>query len=127
MKDDNAIKTKSEDFAVRIVGLYKYLVEKKSEYVMSKQMLRSGTSVGANISEALCGISRKDFLSKMYIAFKECNETKYWITLLYRTDYISEKEKNSIMNDCEEMLRMLSSITKTTSGSINSKFLIYNS
>ena len=127
MKDDNAIKTKSEDFAVRIVGLYKYLVEKKAEYVMSKQMLRSGTSVGANISEALCGISRKDFLSKMYIAFKECNETKYWITLLYRTEYISEKEKVSIMNDCEELLRMLSSITKTTSGSINSLFLIYNS
>lgn len=118
MKDDNTIKTKSEDFAVRIVGLYKYLVEKKSEYVMSKQMLRSGTSVGANISEALCGISRKDFLSKMYIAFKECNETKYWITLLYRTDYISEKEKNSIMNDCEELLRMLSSITKTTSAAL---------
>ena len=114
MKDDNTIKTKSEDFAVRIVGLYKYLVEKKSEYVMSKQMLRSGTSVGANISEALCGISRKDFLSKMYIAFKECNET----TLLYRTDYISEKEKNSIMNDCEELLRMLSSITKTTSAAL---------
>ena len=118
MKDDNTIKTKSEDFAVRIVGLYKYLVEKKSEYVMSKQMLRGGTSVGANISEALCGISRKDFLSKMYIAFKECNETKYWITLLYRTDYISEKEKNSIMNDCEELLRMLSSITKTTSAAL---------
>lgn len=118
MKDDNTIKTKSEDFAVRIVGLYKYLVEKKSEYVMSKQMLRGGTSVGANISEALCGISRKDFLSKMYIAFKECNETKYWITLLYRTDYISEKEKNSIMNNCEELLRMLSSITKTTSAAL---------
>jgi four helix bundle protein len=120
MKDENAIKTKSEDFAVRIVGLYKYLVEKKAEYVMSKQMLRSGTSVGANISEVLCGISRKDFLSKMYIAFKECNETKYWITLLYRAEYISEKEKVSIMNDCEELLRLLSSITKTTSGSINS-------
>jgi four helix bundle protein len=120
MKDDNAIKTKSEDFAVRIVGLYKYLVDNKNEYVMSKQMLRSGTSVGANINEALCGISRKDFLSKMYIAFKECNETKYWITLLYRTEYISEKEKISIMNDCEELLRILSSITKTTSGSINS-------
>ena len=120
MKDDNAIKTKSEDFAVRIVGLYKYLVDNKNEYVMSKQMLRSGTSVGANINEALCGISRKDFLSKMYIAFKECNETKYWITLLYRTEYISEKEKISIMNDCEELLRIFSSITKTTSGSINS-------
>ena len=118
MKDNNIIGTKSEDFAVRIVGLYKYLVENKTEYVMSKQMLRSGTSVGANISEALCGISRKDFLSKMYIAFKECNETKYWITLLYRTDYISEKEKNSIMNDCEELLRMISSITKTTSAAL---------
>ena len=111
---------KSKSFAIRIVKLYKYLCKEKHEYVMSKQMLRSGTSVGANINEALCGISRKDFLSKMYIAFKECNETKYWITLLYRTEYISEKEKISIMNDCEELLRIFSSITKTTSGSINS-------
>ncbi|MBQ3787949.1 MAG: four helix bundle protein [Bacteroidales bacterium] len=120
MKDDNLIKVKSEDFAVRIVDLYKYLVSNKMEYVMSKQLLRSGTSIGANINEALCGISRKDFLSKMYIAFKECNETKYWITLLYRTDYITEKEKSSIMSDCEELLRMLSSITKTTSSNLNS-------
>ena len=120
MKDDNLIKVKSEDFAVRIVDLYKYLVANKMEYVMSKQLLRSGTSIGANINEALCGISRKDFLSKMYIAFKECNETKYWITLLYRTDYIKEKEKSSIMSDCEELLRMLSSITKTTSSNLNS-------
>ena len=114
MREDNLIKNKSEDFAVRIINLYKYLVKEKTEYVLSKQMLRSGTSVGANINEALCGISKKDFLSKMYIAFKECHETKYWIKLLYRTEYISEKEKDSILTDCDELLRILSSITKST-------------
>ena len=118
MRDDNVIKSKSEDFAVRIVGLYKYLIREKNEFVLSKQILRSGTSVGANINEALCAISKKDFLSKMHIAFKECNETKYWINLLYRTDYITEKEKESILTDCDELLRLLSSITKSTASNL---------
>lgn len=99
MREDNLIKNKSEDFAVRIINLYKYLVKEKTEYVLSKQMLRSGTSVGANINEALCGISKKDFLSKMYIAFKECHETKYWIKLLYRTEYIYKRKRERFNSD----------------------------
>lgn len=110
---------KSEDFAVRIVRLCQYLKEQKHEYVVSKQLLRSGTSIGANINEALSGISRKDFLSKMYIAFKECRETQFWLRLLYRTGYLDEREFNSIGADCTELLRMLSGITRTTSQSMD--------
>ena len=80
---------------------------------MSKQMLRSGTSIGANIAEAKCGSSKKDFLNKMYIAFKECSETNYWLDLLFETEYIHEKEYNSIKNDCEEINKILSSVTKS--------------
>lgn len=105
---------KSKSFAVRIVRLYKYLCLNKKEYVLSKQILRSGTSIGANIAEARCAISKKDFLSKMYIAFKECAETLYWLELLHDTDYLTEKEYVSLKNDCEEIRRMLSAITKTT-------------
>ena len=99
MKDDNIIRTKSEDFAVRIVGLYKYLVEKKTEYVMSKQLLRSGTSIGANIAESEHAQSKADFLSKLYISLKEGNETKYWLTLLYKASYLTENEHESMMKD----------------------------
>ncbi len=101
------------DFAKRIVKLYRYLVEEKKEYVLSKQLLRSGTSIGANITEAECGISRKDFLAKMYIAFKECAETQYWLELLESSEYLSEKEYQSINADCEELRKILSSITKS--------------
>ena len=90
------------------------MCNEKNEFVMSKQMLRSGTSIGANIAEAKCGSSKKDFLNKMYIAFKECSETNYWLDLLFETEYINEKEYNSIKNDCEEINKILSSITKTT-------------
>jgi four helix bundle protein len=114
MDKENTVKYKSLEFAKRIVKLYKYLCENKSEYVLSKQLLRSGTSVGANIAEAECGISRKDFLAKMYIAYKECVETVYWLELLLSGDYINEKEYQSIMVDCDELRKMLSSITKTT-------------
>ena len=88
---DSLTLDKSKDFAIRIVKLYKYLCNDKREFVMSKQLLPSGTSIGANISEALYGISRKDFLSKVYISLKECSETKYWLELLYKTEYLSEK------------------------------------
>jgi len=101
------------DFAKRIVKLYRYLVEEKKEYVLSKQLLRSGTSIGANITEAECGISRKDFLAKMYIAFKECAETQYWLELLESSEYLTEKEYQSINADCEELRKILSSITKS--------------
>ena len=85
---ENAVADKSLAFALRVIALYKYLCAEKNEYVLSKQVLRSGTSIGANIAEAQCAVSRKDFLSKLYIAFKECSETKYWLELLFRSDYI---------------------------------------
>ena len=112
---DNIIHTKSKAFAVRIIRLYKYLSETKKEYVLSKQLLRSGTSIGANVSEALCGVSKKDFLSKMNISFKECVETQYWLDLMFETDYLSKEEYDSISMDCEELRKLLSSITKSTS------------
>ncbi len=109
----NTVKFKSKKFAVRIVNLYKFLCNDKKEYVMSKQLLRCGTSIGANIAESDCAISQKDFLSKVYIAFKETNETLYWLELLYETDYLTKQEYVSVNNDCEETKKLLSSITKT--------------
>ena len=110
---ENAVADKSVAFALRVIALYKYLCDEKNEYVLSKQVLRSGTSIGANIAEAQCAISRKDFLSKMYIAFKECAETKYWLELLFRSNYIDAPQYNSIQADCAELLKLLSAITKT--------------
>ena len=120
MVNNNVIKYKSRDFAIRIVKLYKYLCEEKHEYILSKQLLRSGTSIGANINEALCGISKRDFLAKIYISYKEAAECKYWLDLLYTTEFLNEKEFMSINKDCEELLRILSSITKTTRNTLNS-------
>lgn len=120
MNISNPIKNKSKAFAIRIIKLYKYLCETKKEFILSKQLLRSGTSIGANVTEALCGISKKDFLAKMYIAFKECVETQYWLELLSETDFLSNEEYQSINNDCEELRKILSSITKTTGESLNS-------
>lgn len=105
---------KSKRFAVRIVKLYQYLREEKREYVLSKQLLRSGTSIGANVAEANCAFSERDFLSKMYIAFKECAETEYWLELMHDTELLSEKEFQSVYQDCKELKKLLSSITKTT-------------
>ena len=120
MSTNNIIKEKSRNFAIRIIRLYKYLCDEKKEFVLSKQLLRSGTSIGANVNEALCGISKKDFLAKMYIAYKETAESLYWLDLLNATDFISEKEFQSINNDCKELKNLLSSITKTTNESLNS-------
>ena len=106
-------KYKSKKFAVRIVKLYKYLCNEKSEFVLSKQLLRSGTSIGANIAESECAISEKDFLSKIYIALKECSETIYWLELLYETDYLSLSELESVKSDCIEIKKILSATTKT--------------
>lgn len=105
---------KSKKFSLRIIGLYKYLCDEKKEFVLSKQLLRSGTSIGANIAEANCSISKKDFLAKMYIAFKESSETAYWLELLYGAEYLSKTEFESINLDCIELQKILSSITKTT-------------
>lgn len=111
---DGAVKLKSKRFAIRIVKLYKYLCEEKKEYVMSKQLLRSGTSIGANIAESECAVSKKDFLNKLHVAFKECSETIYWLDLLYDTDYLLSNEYISIRSDGDELKKILSSITKTT-------------
>ena len=105
---------KSKVFALRIVKLYKYLISQQKEPVISKQLLRCGTSIGANITEAEYAISKKEFVMKMYIALKECGETLYWLDLLFDSEYITEKQYQSIKSDCEELMRMLSSITKTT-------------
>jgi len=110
----NVIEEKSFEFAVRIVKLYKYLNEEKKEYVLSKQLLRSGTSIGANVCEGLQGQSKKDFLMKMNIALKEADETKYWIRLLGRTGYLTEEEQKSIYGDCVELGKILTTIVKTT-------------
>ena len=106
-------KYKSKKFAVRIVNVYKYLCNEKSEFVLSKQLLRSGTSIGANIAESECAISEKDFLSKIYIALKECSETIYWLELLYETDYLSQSELESVKSDCIEIKKILSATTIT--------------
>ncbi|MCI5505659.1 MAG: four helix bundle protein [Prevotella sp.] len=117
---DNAIVLKSKQFAIRIIRLYQFLNNSKHEYIISKQLLRSGTSIGANVSEATCAFSKKDFLSKMYIAFKESAETLYWIELLHDTDYLNETQFQSIYNDCLSIKSLLSSITKSTAEAINS-------
>ncbi len=111
---NNLILVKSMDFAVRIVKLYQYLQKNKSEYVLSKQLLKSGTSIGANIHEATNGQTSKDFLSKMYIAYKEATETEYWIELLTKTEYLTTAQGNNIMKDCIELKCILSAIIKTT-------------
>lgn len=111
---ENLVEQKSQDFALRIVKLYQYLAFEKKEYVLSKQLLRSGTSIGANIAEAQCGITRKDFLAKMYIAYKECAETKYWLNLLYQADYMNSTQYESVFEDCTDLLKILAAITKTT-------------
>ena len=115
--DDNVIRDKSMKFAIRIVRLNQFLRDEKKEYVLSRQLLRSGTSIGANVSEAIHAFSRSDFLYKMYVAFKECSETLYWIELLYRTDYLNQSQFQSIYGDCSELRSILSSITKTTKDS----------
>ena len=114
MKTDNVVLDKSFDFAVRIVNLYKHLRYTIDEKVLSTQVLKSGTSIGANIREALRSSSRKEFVAKMNISLKEAYETEYWLELLYKTDYISEKEYNSIFPQCRELTNILSQIILTT-------------
>lgn len=113
MEYSDTVAHKSRVFAIRIVHLYQHLTGTRKEYVMSKQLLRSGTSIGANIAECNCAFSKKDFLAKMYIAFKECSETRYWLTLLHDTDYLTDAEYQSVHADCTELYKMLAAITKT--------------
>jgi len=115
---ENAIKDKSFKFAIRTVNLYKNLIENK-EYVLSKQLLRSGTSIGANVREGLNAQSQPDFIHKLSIAQKETDESLYWLELLKETHYLDEKEYNSIYSDCSELLKILKSIIITTKNKKN--------
>ena len=110
---ENTVQEKSFQFAIRIVNLCKYLQSEQKEYILSKQLMRSGTSIGANIAEAQQAQSKADFVHKVSIALKEAYETNYWIRLLYATQYLSDKEYESIINDCAEMEKLLIAITKT--------------
>ena len=100
---ENVIETKSFKFAIRVVNLYQYLTENKKEYILSKQLLRSGTSIGANVTESQNAQSNLDFINKMSIALKETSETKYWLRLLKETGYLTEEESKSMLNDCMEI------------------------
>jgi len=113
--EENIILTKTYDFALRIIKLYKYLCDEKHEYTIAKQILRSGTSIGANIEEATGSISKKDFRSKLFIAYKEARETHYWMRLLKDSKYIEEKLAQSLLSDVEEILRILGASLKTIS------------
>lgn len=114
MKNENIILNKSRNFALRIIALYKYLCETKKEYVLSKQVLRSGTSIGANVRESINAQSRADFINKINIALKEADETDYWLDLLQASDFITKKEYDSINKDIIEIIKILKSIIKTT-------------
>jgi four helix bundle protein len=114
--EENIILSKTYDFALRIIELYKYLSKEKKEYTLSKQILRSGTSVGANSEEAAGSISKKDFRAKFFIAYKEARETHYWIRLLRDSDYIDSKLASSLLTDIDEILRIIGAILKTVSG-----------
>lgn len=113
-KENNVILTKTFDFAVRIVNFVKYLKIDKSEHVLAKQILRSSTSIGANVEEAIGGFSKSDFIYKLNIAYKVSRETMYWLKLLFETKYIEEKIYNSLKNDLDEILKILYTIIKTS-------------
>ncbi len=112
---ENIILTKTYKFALRIIKLYKYLVEEKKEYTLSKQILKSGTSIGANSEEGAGGISKKDFRAKFFIAYKEARETHYWLRLLRDSDYIEANLAKSLLEDNDEILKILGAILKTVS------------
>ena len=114
MKKDNQIADKSKAFAIRIIRLYKYLTSEKKENILSRQILRSGTSIGANIREALSAQSTADFIAKLQIALKETSETEYWLELLEETEYIPQDAGKSMHEDCKELLKMITAILKTT-------------
>lgn len=114
MKSENIITEKSKAFAVRIVRLYQYLCSEKREFVLSKQLLRSGTSIGANVKEAIRGQSKADFICKMSIALKEASETEYWLELLHETDFLDKKQFDSIYANNQELLKILTSIIKSS-------------
>ena len=111
-KDDNVVVQKSYAFSLRCVRLYKYLCSRDGNYIIGKQLLRSGTSIGANVREALRAQTRPDFIKKLNVALKEASETEYWIELLRDSDYISSSQAESMLADCVELLKILTSIVK---------------
>jgi four helix bundle protein len=114
MAKPNVIAEKSEEFAVRVINLSKYLIAEKKEYIISKQIFRSGTSIGANVSESRNAQSKDDFISKLNIALKEADETAYWLRILKRTEFISQDQFSSLNEDVQELISILVSIIKTT-------------
>ena len=112
--EENIVLQKTKAFALRCIKLYKYMVDEKREFVISKQVLRSGTSIGANVKEALRGQSRADFAAKMNIALKEASETEYWLELLTESDYLTDSQGLNILADYQEIIKLLTSIVKTT-------------
>jgi four helix bundle protein len=120
MKKENIIQEKTFAFAIRIVNLYKFLCEEKKEFVLSKQVLRSGTSIGANIEESIGGQSDKDFFTKITIAYKEARETVYWLKLLLATDYLNQEQADSLLNDADEICKILCKIQLTMKSRRNS-------
>jgi len=114
MRGKSIVGDKSYKFALRIIKLSKYVIETKKDYILSNQILRCGTSIGANVKEALQAESKKDFTHKMNIALKEATETEYWLDLLYDSKIIDKKSYNSVINDCIELIKLLTSIIKTT-------------
>ena len=117
MKNNNIIVDKSKSFALRIIKLFRYLTENHRIAPVANQILKSGTSIGANVKEAVRAQSKPDFYSKMNIALKECSETEYWLELLHESGYITEEQFESIYGDCKELLKILISITKTQNNS----------
>ena len=113
MKNGNVVQEKSYAFALRMVRMYQHLTEQRKEFVLSKQVLRSGTSIGANVEEAIGGQSDRDFLAKFNIAYKEARETHYWLRLLRDSGYLADADAASIITDCEELLKLTGSIIKT--------------
>jgi four helix bundle protein len=114
VKSESIIAGKAYSFALEIVKIYKLVVSERKEYVLSKQLLRSGTSIGANINEAIAGQSKRDFVYKLNIALKEARETNYWLNLLKDSEYISLAEFEALNTKCNEIMKMLSSIIMTT-------------
>ena len=110
---NNVIVIKSKEFAIRIIKLYQYILREKKEFILSRQLLKSGTSIGANVKEAIRGQSKADFYAKMNIALKEASETEYWIELLFEGNYLNQKQFQSIYDDCQEIIKILMAITKT--------------
>ena len=121
--EKNTVLVKAKTFAIRIVKLFAFLRKEKKDFILSKQILRSGTSIGANLAEAEFAVSEKDFLSKNYIALKECAETIYWLELMYQTDTLTKEQFDSIHQDCLELLRLLSATTKTMKRKLQQKEL----